>query len=83
MLYLDAKTWSCRPSELLRLSDAYTSYCLDSAVAYFGRSVEAELDGVEAKTAAEGKQKRMRVLNRFLSDDDKPQPGTFADPAKM
>jgi len=39
---------------------------------------------VEGKTAAETEQKRKRVLDRWLNDeDDKPQPGRFADPAKM
>lgn len=82
---MDAKTWNCRPSDLLGIEDEYVAYCFDQACGYFGRALEAELEKVEAKTEAEGKQKRQRILDRYLSmdEDEKPRPGGFADPAAL
>lgn len=64
------------------MEDPYNSYCLDSAVAFFGRALEAELDGVEGKTEAERLRKRKIILSRFLDDEDLAK-GVFADPATM
>lgn len=84
MLFVEAKTWNCRPSELMAIQDDYVAYCLDQAVGHFGRTVEAELDKVEGKTAEERTHKRQRVLERFLDlEDQKPSRGQFADPAAM
>jgi hypothetical protein len=82
---VDAKTWSCRPSDLLNIQDDYVAYCLDQAVAYFGRTLESELEkaGSGAKNESEAEWKRKAVLERFLGEDDKPQRGMFADPAAM
>lgn len=81
---MDAKTWNCRPSDLLSIKDEYVAYCFDQAVGYFGRTLEAELEGVEAKTAAERDQKRKRILSKYLDDEtEKPRRGQFADPAAM
>lgn len=85
LLFVDAKTWSCRPSELLNIEDDYVAYCLDQAVGYFGRNLEAELEkaGSGAKNEEDAEWKRQRVLDNFLGEDDKPQRGLFADPAAM
>lgn len=84
MLYVDCKTWSCRPSDILQIDDDYMAYCLDQAIGYLGRTIEAELDKVEGKTREETEQKRSRVLDRFLAlDNEKPSRGQFADPAAM
>jgi hypothetical protein len=83
MLFVDAKTWSCRPSELMALDDEYVAYCFDQAVGYIGRSIEAELDKVEAKTPAEGEQKRKMIFAKFFDEVDKPTRGLYADPAML
>jgi hypothetical protein len=84
MTFVDAKTWNCRPSDLLAITDDYVAFCLDQAVGYFGRVVEADLEAVEGKTDAERNQKRDRVLQKYIGDkDEKPRRGQFADPAAM
>lgn len=82
---MDAKTWNCRPSDLLDIEDGYVAYCLDQAVGYFGRHLEAELEkaGSGAKNDQEAEWKRKLVMDRYMSDNDKPQRGLFADPAAM
>lgn len=82
---MDAKTWNCRPSDLLNIQDDYVAYCLDQAVGYFGRTLENELEkaGSDAKNNADAEWKRRAVLDRYLGDNDKPQRGQFADPAAM
>lgn len=82
---MDAKTWNCRPSDLLSIDDRYVAYCLDQAVGYFGRHLEAELEkaGNGAKNDQEAEWKRRLVMDRYMSDTDKPQRGMFADPAAM
>jgi hypothetical protein len=84
MTFVDAKTWNCRPSDLLAITDDYVAFCLDQAVGYFGRVVEADLEAVEGKTDAERNQKRDRVLQKYIgNEDEKPRRGQFADPAAM
>lgn len=82
---MDAKTWGVRPSELLAIDDEYVAYCLDQAVGYFGRTLDAELEkaGSDAKNEDEAEYKRKRVLDAFLGEDKKPQRGMFADPAAL
>lgn len=82
---MDAKTWSCRPSDLLGIEDDYVAYCLDQAVGYVGRTIEAELEkaGSGAKNEEEAEWKRKLVLDRYLGEEDKPQRGLYADPAAM
>lgn len=82
---MDAKTWGVRPSDLVAIEDDYVAYCLDQAVGYFGRTLEAELEkaGSDAKNDSDAEWKRNRVLSSFLDDDDKPVRGTFSDPAAM
>jgi hypothetical protein len=85
LLFVDAKTWGVRPSELVAIDDEYVAYCLDQAVGYFGRTLEAELEkaGSDAKNEAEAEWKRTKVLSSFLGEEDKPLRGTYADPAAM
>lgn len=82
---MDAKTWNCRPSDLLAIEDDYVAYCLDQAVGYFGRHLEAELEkaGSDTKTAEEAEHKRRLILDKYLGEEGKPQRGLFADPATM
>lgn len=80
---MDAKTWTCRPSSLLNIRNDYVAYCVDSAIAYFGRAVEHELESVEGKTTADTAAKRRVVLDRFIGDPETPTKGLFADPGAM
>jgi hypothetical protein len=80
---VDARTWHCRPSDLLRIEYDYVAYCVDQAVAYFGRHLDAELNSVDAKDEADARWKRQAILDRYLSDGKKPAKGRFADPAAM
>jgi hypothetical protein len=84
VLFVEAKTWNCRPSDLLAIEDDYVAYCLDQAVGYLGRTIESELNKVEGKTEIETEQKRKIILDRFLGEEsDKPRRGLYADPAAM
>lgn len=58
------------------MQDPYAAYCLDNAVAEFGRAVESDLAEVEGKTKKEVAKKSERVLRRWL---DMPQ--QYRDPA--
>ena len=80
---MDAKTWNCRPSDLLNIENDYVAYCLDQAVGYFGRTLQAELDSVDEKDEKTAEHKRRRILERYLGESDKPARGLFADPATM
>ena len=85
LLFSNARTWRCRPSELLNIEDDYVAYCLDEAIGYFGTQLEYELDkvssGKESKGERAAKQKRQAVLDRVLGKNaDKPR---FADPAVL
>lgn len=79
-IYNLAKTWNCRPSELLGLTSDWDAYCLDNAVAAFGNHLTAELDGVEGKNKQEIERKRETILRRYLPEATKAR--KFADPGK-
>ena len=64
--YQTAKLWRVRPSELLGVSDPWTAYCLDNAVAHFGNALTAELDAVEGKNSKEINKKRERLMTKWL-----------------
>lgn len=65
-LYLTAKTFRVRPSSLLDIEGSYEAYCLDTAVAEFGRVVESELRQVEGKNKKQIASKAERVLRKWL-----------------
>lgn len=75
-----AKTWGCRPSELLGISSDWTAYCFDSAVAVFGSHLSAELEDVEGKNKKEIQRKRETILRRYIPEKTKAQ--KFKDPGK-
>ena len=78
-LYVQAKEWRCRPSQILDIKNGWVAYCLDNAVWEFGQWVHTKLDEVpEAKKAEVTKKRRAAKLNAILSD--KPELA-FADPA--
>lgn len=64
--YQTAKQFQVRPSELLGISDPWTAYCLDNAVALFGSTLENELDGVTGKNSKDVARKRERMLTKWL-----------------
>lgn len=83
-MYNNARTWSCRPSDLLDLSDdPYRAYCLDEAVSYFGGLVEGELNECEG-TGDDLLRQRQRVLDSYFKpENEMPTKGMYADPAMM
>ena len=80
MIYNQATTWKCRPSELLGIDDDYLAFCADQVVFYVGSTIKGDLDGVEGKNAEEINQKRSRVLDKYFGDEDTQARG-YADPA--
>lgn len=80
-MYVQAKTWGVRPSDLLGIEDRYEAFCLDSAVAEFGAHVEEELDKVKGKNEKARRGAREAKLRTLLSD--KSETKKFADPVTM
>jgi hypothetical protein len=84
-LYLQAKTWGTRPSQLLGILNDYEAFCLDQAIHFFGSQVDAELSKVQPKAGesqASTRAKTMGVLRRMLDPEGKTKdvPGQYADP---
>lgn len=65
-IYLLAKVWEVRASELLGIEDAYTAYCFDEAVAEVGTTIAAELDKVEGKNQKDIERKKAMVLAKWF-----------------
>lgn len=65
-LFRQAETFSCRPSELLGIEDAYLAYCIDGAVYEFGVTLKNELESIEGKSKQEIKNKQDRLLRKWL-----------------
>jgi hypothetical protein len=76
-IHLASKEYNCRPSDLLAIEDRYAAYCLDTAVAEFGRALENELSAVKGKTDKEIAVKSKRIINRWLD-----LPMQYRDPVK-
>lgn len=70
-----AKTYGCRPSDLLGITEQPTAYYLDRAVAVFGIHLENELEKAEqkGKSARSKQMKKNMVLHKYLGA------GTFAN----
>lgn len=77
-LYIQAKTWSTRPSHILGIMDSYVAYCIDEAVALFGNTIADELSEIEDKNPKKAAQKQERYLHQRLGI-----PLKFRDPAKL
>lgn len=85
-LYLLAKTWNVRPSELLGLPrSSYEAYCLDEAIGFFGNNLKFELDKIEPPKKFKGdprkyvEQKQKLLLHKtFRGELGGPK---YADPA--
>jgi hypothetical protein len=65
-VYQTAKTYQVRASDLLGVSDPWTAYCVDNAVARFGSALEAALDAVTGKNDKEINKKRERIMEKWL-----------------
>jgi broad specificity phosphatase PhoE len=77
-LYQSAKTWKCRPSEIMNIQDdPFAAYCLDIACAEWGKAIENALGDVEGKTKKEVQRKSEQVLRKWLG-----LPQQFRDPAR-
>lgn len=83
-MYTMAKTWSCRPSDLLGLQEnSHTAFCFDRACAVFGNALKAELDAVEGKKKKEIERKREQILSKWFNSEARSteaQPKKFRDP---
>lgn len=78
-MYGLAKTWGCRPSELLE-ADGWRAFCFDSAISVFGNHVSNELNAVEGKSTKETTRKREAVLRKYIPEQAKAR--KFKDPTK-
>lgn len=65
-LYQNSKLWSQRPSAMVDITDPYTAYCFDEAVATWGTYVSNELERVEGKNAKDTERKRHNKLLQLL-----------------
>ena len=79
-LHNQAKTYNCRPSDLLGLEDTHDRYCFDSAASLWGNVIESELNAVEGKNSKEIQNKRDSVLRRYIPELAKAR--KFADPGR-
>lgn len=63
-----AKTFNCRPSELLGIHEQPTAFFLDRATGVFGVHLENEIEAAESKgkTARSKAMKRNMVLQKYL-----------------
>lgn len=75
-----AKTWGCRPSELMGITSDWTAFCFDRAVATFGNALQNELDSVEGKNNKTIRSKREQVLRKWIPEARSTR--RFKDPGK-
>ncbi len=63
-----AKTYNCRPSDLLGIDEQPAAFYLDRAVGVFGIHLENELETAEAKgkSARSKAMKKNMVLQKYL-----------------
>lgn len=71
MVYLEAKTWNRRPSELFDIEDEYVAYCFDEAVALIGNFITGELEKIEGKNVKQIEGRRQAALARLLGQRPK------------
>ncbi len=66
-LWVTAKTWGTRPSDLLGLTDPWQRLMLDEAVALFGRRVDAHVDAA-VEEARDRKQNPEKAARRAMDE---------------
>lgn len=79
-LYIQAKEWGQRPSDLLFIDDAFVSFCVNEAVHAFGEAIEVELNSLK-----KGKSENDEAFNRrrrqlFLKLIEAPDEQRFSSP---
>jgi hypothetical protein len=77
-LYNLAKTWSCRPSQLLDIENSWDAFRIDDAVAVFGGAIELQLSNIDGKNMREIQKKQELALRRILAGRDSQK---YRDPA--
>lgn len=83
-MWLLARTWSTRPSEMMNISDPLTAFYFDRAVTTFGKEVEAAMDEAAegAKSGKDARRRRQLALTKFMRNSDGTHAaGTFKDPS--
>ncbi len=76
-----AKSYSCRPSDLLDLQDPYDRFSFDRAVWHFGTALTSELNSVKGKTDREIERKQDRILKKWIPESA-PNAKQFREPPK-
>lgn len=66
VLFNQSKTWRCRPSEILGVTDPYSAFCVDEAVYYVGISIQNELNEVEGRE--KDPKKARRKVESYLNN---------------
>lgn len=79
-----AKTFSCRPSELLSIEDNLVAYYIDRSTFIFGIGVENRMDEAEenTKSAKAARAARQRVLDGILKKNQTAENKKFREPPK-
>lgn len=76
--FLQAKQWGKTPAEVFGITDEYTAYCFNEAIAIFGHWIEEELEKVPGKTDKERKGNRSLMLKSLMKETEG---AGLADPA--
>lgn len=80
-LYTEAKTWRCRPSDLMGLAaGTVEAWSLDSAVGAWGRAVTEALESVTGKKPEMVRAGQERVLAKWLTAPGRPSMQQFRTP---
>lgn len=79
-LYQDAKTWGCRPSELLGIDEPYPAYCFDQAIGAWGNHIISELEKIEDKNPKKVANKRRNRLMALLEAPAEQRFQSFRNP---
>lgn len=66
--YNVASDFSCRPSALYDVRNPVEAFAFDRSVYIFGSALKAELESVNEKTAAASKNKRQRILQKWIPE---------------
>jgi hypothetical protein len=76
-LWQTCKALNTRPSEIMGLDDPYLAYCLDEAITFGGRSIEADLESITHKKPKRQAQMRENRLLALLGISQSQMPGRF------
>lgn len=86
-LFVQAKGWGVRPSQLLGLEDdSYVAYCVDEAIGRWGNFVKGRMEEVteRAKNPKAAQRKQDLEFHRLFADElDGKTKGRFRDPVDV